>query len=276
MHDRPLTVVRRGLGRIYPSDVESQIQQLAARIDDMMASSVDLATFADTDLSGQISELNASLLNDVVLPSDELSDDEARNRLAAVDAEASRLEGIFATNGVQIGTGAGQLTADVLSAKQAEGLSAQMDKAFNVYAGIADRMSLAQPMILSALALPGTGANVSAMLSSLQTRLAKITPRLATMHSYTEQLDDAISGSPSVKFDRSKAADMQRFAADILQADEALKRLEAIVLRKQVEPTPSARGAAKPGIPTTIVAVAGLVLVGLAFWAISSDGGKKK
>ena len=275
MHDRALTIVRRYLGRIYPDDVESQVQQISRRIDDMMASSVDLATFADTDLSGQISELNANLVNDVVLPSDELSDEDARNRLAGIDAEASRLEGIFAANGVQIGAGAGQLTADVLSSKQAEDLSAQMEKAFNIYAGIADRMALAQPMITNALALPGTGSKISDMLSSLNARLAKISPQLATEHSYSDQLDAANDGSPSVKFDRNKAADMQKFSADVLQADEAMKRIEAIVLRKPVEPTPAAKGTGKPGIPTAIVAVAGLVLVGLAFWAISSDGKKK-
>jgi hypothetical protein len=130
-------------------------------------------------------------------------------------------------------------------------------------------------MITSALALPGTGSKVSSMLSSLQVRLAKISPQLATMHGYSDQLESASAGSPSVKFDRNKAADMQRFSADVLQADEALKRIEAIVLRKPVQPTPAAKGAGKPGIPTAIVAVAGLVLVGLAFWAISSDGKKK-
>ncbi len=267
--------VRRSLGRDYPADIQSSIQALSKSLDDMMAAAPNLATFAGTDLSGKVSELNARLTNDVILPSDVLSDDDARSRLLDIQKDAAALQAQFAQAGVTPGAGNSTSTAG-LGSKEAQDLAAQMEKAFNLYTGIADRFNAASTSIQSALALPGQGSRIQGMVADLGSRLRSIDGMLDDMHQASDALSSAIDRAPSgapVSVDRATVGSMQDFIGAVNQADEALKRIEAIVLRKPVEPTPAA---VEPpsNTPWVLVGAAGVTLVGLAFWAATS-GGKK-
>lgn len=267
MHDRRLVWKKRTLGRIYPSDIESEIDRMSKRLDAMMASSLNLAMAADTDLSGRISEVNATLTNEVVLPSDQLSDDQARAKLSTIQNELQDLENIFFENNVEIGQGAGQLTANVISKKQAQDLDDQLDKAFNIYNSIVDRYGLVKGYVNAASALPATGLKLTNMMSAFDYQIRSIDSKIAPLHTYQEQLQTAIANASgdAVAIDRDRVRRMQETAAAVFQGDEALKRIEAIALRKPVAPTPSA----KPphSTPWALIGIAGIVLVGLAFFA---------
>lgn len=269
MHNGRLNFQRRSLGRVYPPDIEDSIRQLSRRLDALMASSVNLTMAADQDLSGQISEANTRLVNEVVLPSDQLSDDDARGRIRSIESEVQNLENTFFENNVEIGQGAGQLTANVISVRQADDLVDQMDKAFNIYGSIVDRYGLIRGYVTAASALPATGQKLSEMLSAFDSQIKDIDLRVAAAHTYADDLDIARANAKSgtVAINRDAVARMQQWAAAVFQADEALKRIEAIALRKPVEATP----AAKPphGTPWALIGVAGIVLVGLAFWAVT-------
>lgn len=235
----------------------------------MMGSSLNLAMAADTDLSGRISELNTTLVNEVVLPSDQISDDDARARISSIDGEVQELENTFFENNVEIGPASGQITANVISESQAKDLTDQMEKAFNIYASIVDRYGLVRGYVSAASALPATGQKLTAMLTAFDFQIKTLDLKISAVQKYVSDLETALvnASGGAVPINRESVRRMQEWAGGVFQADEALKRIEAIALRKPVEPTP----AAKPphGTPWPLVGIAGIVLVGLAFWAIT-------
>lgn len=267
MSNRILTVRKSFLGRIYGPDVEMAIKRLSDRLDALMSSSMNLAMAADFDLSGQISEVNTRLVNDVILPSDQISDENAQARISEIENEVQNLENSFYENNVEIGRGAGMITANVLPATQARDLLDQVKKAFDLYTSTVDRYAGVKEYVASASALPATGQKLSEMLRSFEFKLRGVDLRVAPMHQYAENLERAISEAPgnTVAIDRDAVPRMQEWAASVFQADEVLKRIEAIALRKPVEVTPSAK--APRGTPWALIGIAGIVLVGLAFWA---------
>lgn len=269
MHDRRLVFPRRFLGRAFPSDIEDSIKKLSDRLDSMMASSVNLAMAADQDLSGKISEVNTQLVNDVVLPSDQISDEDAHARIANIEKEVQDLENTFFENNVEIGQGAGKITANVIPENQAKDLMAQMDKAFNIYASIVDRYGLIRGYVSAASALPSTGQKLTDMLSAFDGQIRAIDQKISPVRKYNGDLETAlvnVSGG-AVPINRDEVLKMQQWAASVFQADEALKRIEAIALRKPVEATPAAKS--PHGTPWAVIGIAGILLVGLAFWAVT-------
>jgi hypothetical protein len=269
MHDRRLSFRKPTLGRTYPTDIEEALRQVAGRLDALMSSSMNLAIASDMDLSGRISELNTRLVNDIILPSDQLSDDDARARLLSLGKDIQDVENTFLQNNVEIGQGGGQITSNVISVKQAGNLADQIQKAFNIYGSIVDRYGLIRGYVSAASALPATGQKLSEMLAAFDQQIKSLDQKISPVQKYQQDLEvaQAKAEGDMVQIDRDSVRRMQEWAAAVFQADEALKRIEAIALRKPVEPTPAARP--PHNTPWALIGIAGVALVGLAFWAIT-------
>jgi hypothetical protein len=261
--------MRHSLGRTYPADIQNSIQALGRSLDDLMASTLELAMRADVDVGGLVRGLNARLVNDVIIVSDQLSDDEARQRLFAIQKEIFAIQQLFAQSGVPIQGRVPVATVEeeaVIPRAQAEKLLSDWRAAFDLYPSVVERYGRIRPSVEMLTALPIAGGAVAGMLGQFDARIRALDDDIFFVRDAFQDFE-ALLGQEggAVRLRRPTFDRMRNWVAGVSAADEALKRLEGIGEKK-----PAERPAA-PGIPFwAVIAVGGAALVGLIIFAATT------
>lgn len=248
----------RALGRAYPAAVADGIRSVASELDDLMTSSVDLATYADVDVAPRVSAANAGLVNGVILASDQIDDAAARARLAEIRSEADSIRTVFDSNGVPVhgrpAIPAGEAMASIPSG-QAASLAAAFDDAYERYPSVVERYARVRP---------GLEKKADFDLRALDDSVRWLDDNVDQVRDAASTMAARAQEGPSVGmnlylFDRAKA-----WVGAVNQADEAIKRYEAIADGKRAEPA-----RAGGGTPWGLIAAGGALLVALVAVAVT-------
>lgn len=256
------------LGRDYPSDITGRIQSLGASLDQLMSQAAGYAAQTGGDLAEKVSALNTRLVNDVINASDQLTDDMARSRLLGIENDRDALQDLVRQEGLQalsyqpVSTGMDTVT---LSKSSTEDLENALKKAYDLYGQMVSRYDAARPAIQSALALPARGAQLGPLLRDMDQKMALLDGNAQGAHDAIVDLSSDIDvGQDPVTIDRATFEKANAWNSGVFEANETLKRVEGFANRTPADETPVV-----DKTPWVLIAVAGLALVGAAWWAVS-------
>jgi hypothetical protein len=256
----------KAMGRTYPADVTDGIRSVAAELDDLMFSSVDLSTYADVDAASRVSRTNAQLVNDVILASDGIDDPTARERLAEIRRETDAIRTLFEENGVPVHGRPAVPTVEALTSipsAQAASLAELFNKAYARYPAIVDRYARVRPGLEKKAGLPVAGGAVERDLRALDASFQWLDENVDQVRSAAAMMASRASESPAVDMNRYLFDRVRAWIGAVAQADEAIKRFEALVEGRRAEATPSS------GVSWGLVAAGGVLLAALIAVAVT-------
>lgn len=257
--------MRRTLGRPYPPEIQSRISNLGRLLDDFMASTPAYNAATGQDIAPRIRALNAKLVNDVIIVSDEISDEEASARLGRISDEVFELTKLFKAARVPIGPAPAVSTVEEVATiprKQAEEMLEGFKKAFAVFPEVIDRYAAVRSSAEAAVALPVGGQAASELLATADRAISEADRGILDAQDLYGRLEKEIlpSAGESVSIARPAFDLMRNWVAAVERADEAVKRLEGLVHKKPAEPVSTE----PTGIPWWLYAAGvGLILVGV-------------
>jgi hypothetical protein len=229
---------RRWLGRTYPNDIQDSIWNLSRALDDLMAGTMEFARLTDHDPSDEIRELNARLVNEIIIVSDKISDDEAKTRINELRGPIGNLQASFR----QVGA-TGSLPAvptvsglAVIPREQAEDRLDQFKEAQRLYLEGVDRYVVARPAAEASLAMPVSGNVAGSMLADLDRRLDELDRDTNQVDEDFGRLESLLQEpGAALQIDRPTFDRMRLWISRINQFDQVLQRLEGLVGRKPAE-----------------------------------------
>lgn len=261
------------LGRMYGKSVQDLIDNYSKVMNTMMDSTGRLSPDGAQNARDLLKKANASLVNDVILKTDDIADDEAMKRLSAIRKDMYGVETIFQKEQVAIEalppmpTVAGTAVISVADAKE---LVSQFPRALEVHASLIERY----PKVRSALqlvgAMPFMGPWATAMTADLDTRMKWLSDNVVTANEYFKQFPNFIAASQkravpgaeaTVSMDRPTYDLMRFWVARAFSMDELLKRMAGTALKQPV--TLTVRLPLIGEVPRTTAIVAGVGAVGL-------------
>lgn len=265
---------RRWLGRTYPNDIQDSIWNLSRALDDLMAGTMEFTRLTDHDPTDEIRDLNARLVNEVIIVSDKISDDEAKARLQELRGPIGDLQIAFSQVGVKGGLPEVPTVSGlaVIPRSQAEDFLAQFKEAQRLYLEGVDRYIIARPAAEAALAMPVSGNVAGSMLSDLDRHLDELDRDTNQVDESFGKLESLLQEpGEALQVDRPTFDRMRLWISRINQFDQVLQRLEGLVGRKPVE-SPILRAARI--IPWWVLALVGAgALTGIA--VLAATAGKK-
>ena len=229
---------RRWLGRTYPTDIQDSLMNLSRSLDELMAGSLDYAQKTDTDVSDEVRDLNARLVNEVIIESDKISDEEARTRLQEIRDPIGNLQVAFRKAGIIGGYPAIPTsgTLAIIPIAQAEELLVAFEKAQTLYLETVNRYVEARPAAEAALAMPVSGNIAAAMLADIDRQFNEA-------DRYTNEADEAFTNLEALLAERGEAVQIDRPTFDLMrvwisrvnEVDQAVRRLEGLTGRKPID-----------------------------------------
>lgn len=254
--------MRRSLGKVYPEDIQSSIASIGRNLDDFMASTVAYQMATDEDVSPMVRDLNARLVNEVIIVSDEISDEEARRRLAAIRDGVFDVQRLFTAAGVPIAGREPVATVEetaVIPRAQAEAMLAQFRIAWRIYPGLIERYGRIRPGLEVAAGLPIGGPFVAAGIVGLDQRINALDQEIFWAEEAFGRLEGLLEGAePAVRIERRTFDRMRAWVAGVFQADETVKRIEGAAEKRAASPEPTVPG---PAVPWWAIAAAGALAV---------------
>jgi hypothetical protein len=250
----------------YPTDVKSAILALGRLLDDFLETAPDVAVHGGQDPYGPVSALNARLVNDVILQEGMISPAEATSRLAAIRSDAALLESVYAAAGIST-HGRHPVQGDdtiEISPSQADRTMLQLGNALDLYTPVVDRYLAARGAVSGDLALPASGAYVAQLLTPIDRRITQLDLDSNQVLDDSETLRQGATGADPVQITQSAYDRILSWIGKVGIVNEGLKRVEAVANRQPASPTPAA---ADSKTPIVLISLAGLLLVGLAFYA---------
>lgn len=228
------------LGRPYPANIEGDIARLGKDLDDLMASSTDLLMRADYDVRDQIRDINSRLVNDVIIVSDQISDEEADQRLRDLRAEVFAIQGVFQQQGVPvIGYQSVPTTEDlaIIPFSQAASLATEFRAAYDLYPSVVERYARIRPMVEQLGVVPLVGGMVGGFLSSMDGRINALDEDVFFARDAIQGLDAMLADrTDAVRIARQTFVRIQNWISGVYQMDELLKRMEGKAEGKPAEP----------------------------------------
>lgn len=250
------------LGRVYPSDVQSLISNVSQNLDELMASTERYREATGEDISPSVRDLNARLVNEVIISSDDIDDEEAMRRLRAIQDGIFQTLVLFRAAGVTVAGYEPEATVEdiaVLPMEQAEAMAAQFRTAWDVYPGLVERYGRLRALAASAGA--SALADFDVKISALDRDILWVQEAFAGLEAMVAE------GGSAVRIARPTYNRMRGWVARVFQADEALKRVEGMAEGRGANPDPSLPGMA---VPWWGVAAIGAVVVAALFVALEA------
>lgn len=265
--------MRHELGRPYSTGIQNTILNIGTNLDELMASSTELLVQADYDASFQIAELNSRLVNEVIIVSDQISDEEAQRRLQAIKDEIFQLYVLFRQEGIPVRAAQPVPTTEaiaVLTKAHAEELLSRFETAWDLYPTLVDRFEKVRPIAETVGALPVAGAVIGGLLAGVNQNLVALDQEVFFVNEAIPALRDLIAESgEGVNIARGTFVRFENWIGTVFATDEALKRLEGMTERKPA--TPTVKKAVV--IPAWLIGV-GIVAVIGAVALVAGSGGK--
>lgn len=256
-------------GRSYAPDVEASIRAVGDRLDELAGASVPLFINAGVELSDAVRDVNAHLVNEVIIDSDTISDAEAVKRLAAIDAELQALRPPFAKHGIEIQAyvpASKEEVAQAVPMEKAGRLSTKLHEAWDRFIAVVDRYAKVRPQLEDLKATPVAGGATSAILTDFDRKLNAADADIFFAQEFIAQLDERIrQGGDSVEILGSTFTRLENWIQGVFMADQSLVRLEGLLNGSPAAYTTPSWG----GIPWWGFVVAGVVTLG-AVCAIAS------
>lgn len=247
------------LGRPYPRGIEDDIARLGKDLDELMASSTDLLMRADYDARDQIREINSRLVNEIIIVSDQISDEEVDQRLRNLRAEVFAIQGIFKEQGVPIiGYQAVPTTEDlaIIPYSQASSLAAEFRAAYDLYPSVVERYARIRPLVEQLGVVPLVGGMVGGFLSAMDGRMNALDEDVFFARDAIDGLQVMLQDrTDAVRIARQTFVRIQNWISGVYQMDELLKRMEGKAEGKPAETTGASWG--------TVALVGGIAAVGL-------------
>jgi hypothetical protein len=228
----------RWLGRSYPTDIQDSIFNLSRALDGLMAGTLEFTQQTDLDVSNEVRDLNARLVNDVIIESDRISDEEARTRIQELREPIGNLQ--IAFQKANVATGRPSVpTSGVLAIiprDQAEELLGSFREAQRLYTEAVNRYIEARPAAESALAMPVSGNIAASMLSDVDRKIDETDQYTNDAVDAFEKLETILGDSgAAVQIDRSTFDVMRLWISKVREMDLAVQRLESMANRKPIE-----------------------------------------
>lgn len=248
------------LGRVYPDDIQASINMIGTIVDELMGKSQALLYSSDIDIAPALSRINARLSNEVIIPSDELTDDEAREKLQPIyddlfEVQATVNESFILPSQDSIAIPTTQANSLIENFRHAN---------LTLYPDIVSRYAKIKDGLHGATALPGTGMELSTLLRDFDQKMLGLeTSAPAAYRTFNELETEAQGAEETILIDQEGLTKLENWVSNVYAAEEALKRLEAVALKK-----PAVAVDYTYKTPWAVIAVGGLALLGLAAWAI--------
>lgn len=252
--------MRKALGRIYPDDIQQSIRQIGSTIDELMEKSQALLYGSDIDIAPILSRLNARLSNEVIIPSDEITDEEARERLNSIFDELYQVQSLV--NESFLIPSETEVRIQVSRAKELEESFSHAN--LEIYPGIIARYAKIKDALHGATVLPGVGMELSQQIRDFDRKLSVLEGSATDVYRIVGDLQVASRTlEETLLFEQPALTQIENWIGQVYATEEALKRLEAIAMKKPAIPVDYTYKT-----PWAVIAVGGLALLGLAAWAI--------
>lgn len=239
--------MKRALGRAYPAAIQGEIDALGLRIDALLPAALDFSISSGTDAQRAVSTLNARLVNEVVIVAAQVTDAEARVRIAAVEKDALSLQKKASEGSIH------KDAVRILSKDQVLALVAAWNRAFDAYDDVTKRVGRLKQGTLESAAY----ADVALSLQMLDTDI------LWTKDAF-EQLADLADGRDDVEIESGTFLKMASWLTEAISVDNRLRRLEGRMENRPARAIPAV-SAASPWL-SIIGATAGLGGIGVVLW----------
>lgn len=238
---RHLGYVRTSLGRTYPGDIQNSILSLGSNLDAMMDRSMELLLQHDIDVRDRVRNLNARLVNEVIIVSDEIGDEEVRKRLKAQNDEAFDLVVVFRQAGIPLTLSQPPeptvAATAVIPKAQAEALLSAFKDAWEKSPGLFERRQNIAPLLNALLAVPFFGVLFQKPTKELDGRLEAVNKGSVFARDAFLKLEKEFlpAATDAVRIERGAWDRMRFWVSSVEFADERLKRLEGQAMKKPAQ-----------------------------------------
>jgi len=224
------------LGRTYPEEIESTIRNIGMSLDLIMDSTLNLPPGEQKGVIEKVRSLNAQLTNEIVVPSDQLSDEEAKHRLWKISTDLFALEGIFRKAGVELKplpmepTTTGTATIPRADAKA---LSDRYKEAFTLFPNLQNRWPPMRAFAVKMAPLPFIGPLFVALTNAIDQRMKWLDNNLLPVDKLINDLKVQIdAGTDPIRFDRNAFDRLRTWIGSVFSMEDKIKRLEGEFLKK--------------------------------------------
>lgn len=220
---------RRYLGRTYPAEIQDQIVGLGKILDDLIAGSFDFFGMTERNVIEEIRTLNSSLVNEVIVISDKLSDQETKDVLGIMKKFAERIQAEYKEAGIErrflsLPQEKGLIR---VSKKTIESWISDAEKAIALFPEMASRYVELRPAAESSVSMPLAKETVFSMMTDLESRFDEL-------GIYAEEIERTAGEMKSVlpnfgdemEVDRAAFYQMGLWTVLAYEADQILQRIE--------------------------------------------------
>lgn len=239
--------MKKALGRAYPAAIQGEIDALGLQVDALLPAALDFSIASGTDSQRAVSTLNARLVNEVVIVSAQLTDAEARVRVAAIKKGVSILLKKASEGAIH------QDAARILSKDQALALVSAWNRAFDVYDDVTRRVGRLKQ-----------GTLESSAYSDVALSLQVLDADVLWAKDAFEQLADLADGRDDVEIEGGAFSKMASWLTESVSVDNRLKRLEGRLENRPARAIPAV-SADSPWL-SIIGATVGLGGIGVVLW----------
>lgn len=224
------------LGRAFEPVLESSIRQAGQVLDELIATSVPFYVKTGQDLAPQIRDLNARLVNEVIIAPNDVSDAAATERLATIETGAGDVRKTFDLAGfpvqAYVPTPKGELTLNV-SIVEAQRLQKKLHEAWDRFLGVVDRYAKMRSQ-LEAIERDPQGGRITPVVLYFGKKLDAADGEIFFAQEFIDQLDKRLAEDPGsvIEILEQTFVRLENWVQGVFMAELVFVRLEGMVLDK--------------------------------------------